>query len=105
MCYHIELQIGSLQLALQLFETSDELARICDVVLPPVVCEDIKSVLVTAGAGILPIAISIACIVTQCFKQISVDIHFGKQAREPHCFDNLSGYEIVAIRCKVGTYR
>jgi hypothetical protein len=41
----------------------------------------------------------------QCFEQISVDVDLGKEAREAHRFDNLSGYEIVVVGGKIGTNR
>src|SRR6185369_4833695 len=105
MGHDIELQIRTLQLRLQLRDTSDELACVADVVLSPVVWKDVERVLVTISSGIVPVAIAITGVATERHQQVSIDINFGQHARELHRLDDLSRYEIVTIGSEVGTDR
>ena len=86
-------------------DASDELACIVDVVPAPVVSEYVERVLVTIGAGILPVAVTITGVVSQRFEQVTIDVNFRKHACESHRFNYLSGHEIVAICSQVGSDR
>src|SRR4051794_15388584 len=105
MRHDVELQIGTSELRLQLCDTPDELARVRDVVLAPVVRKDIERILVTIRARIVPIAIAITGIATQRYQQIPVNVNFGQQTLELCCLDDLSRHEIVMIRREVWTNR
>src|SRR5215213_11798298 len=103
MRHNIELQIRTLQLRLQLRDTPDELACVADVVLSPVVREDVKRVLVIISSRIGPVAGPVTRVTPQRQEQVSIDINFGQQAREFHRLDDLTRNEIVTIRRKVWT--
>jgi hypothetical protein len=105
MRHDIELQIRALKLRLQLSDAPNQLACVRDVVLSPVVRENIERVLITVDTRIVPVAITITGVASQRYEQISVDVHFRQQARELHRLDDLSGHEVVKIGRKIRTDR
>src|ERR1044071_4915797 len=105
MRHDVELQIRTAELRLQLRDTPEDLARVQDVVLTPVVRKDIERILVTIRARIVPIAVAVTGVLTQRYQQISVDVNFRQQTRELHRLDDFPWHEIVMIRREVGTDR
>ena len=86
---HIELQIRAMQCVLQTLNATYQLARVANIVLSPVVRENVEGIFIAVRTRIVPFSFVIPGIGSQGIEQVSVDINFRKQAREFYCLDEI----------------